>query len=85
MRTLTGSLCLALWLAAPSAAADLAGLMRDLKAKEVVLGTSEKTNPEVQLEQFALAWGMATAETGSSRPLSVRIIGPQVEMKYDLE
>ena len=63
----------------------IATAARDLKAKEVVLGTSEKTNPEVQLEQFALAWGMATAETGSSRPLSLRIIGPQVEMKYDLE
>src|SRR5262249_28367359 len=34
MRSLTGSLCLALWLAAPSAAADLDGLMRDLKSKD---------------------------------------------------
>jgi hypothetical protein len=63
----------------------IATAARDLAAKEVVMGTSEKTSPEVQLEQFAIAWGMATAEAGSSRPLSVRIIGPQVEMKYDLE
>src|SRR5713101_4349725 len=34
MRTLSGSLCIALWLASPSAAADLVGLMRDLKAKD---------------------------------------------------
>ncbi|HEV8292559.1 MAG TPA: APC family permease [Tepidisphaeraceae bacterium] len=63
----------------------IATAARDLKAKEVVLGASEKTSAEVQLEQFAIAWGMATVEAGSSRPLSVRIIGPQVEMKYDLE
>src|SRR5262249_7674860 len=34
MRTLAGSLCVALWLASPSAAADLEGLLRDLKAKD---------------------------------------------------
>jgi hypothetical protein len=63
----------------------IATAARDLAARQVVMGTSEKTTPEVQLEQFAIAWGMAAAEGGSSRPLTVRIIGPQSEMKYDLE
>src|SRR5207247_6175298 len=40
----------------------IATAARDLKAKEVVLGTSEKTTPDVQLEQFALAWGMAGSD-----------------------
>ena len=62
----------------------IATAARDLSAKEVVLGVSEKTSPEVQLEQFAIAWGMAAAEA-ASRPLSVRIVGPNVEMKYDME
>ncbi|HEV8605939.1 MAG TPA: amino acid permease [Tepidisphaeraceae bacterium] len=63
----------------------IATAARDLNAREVVLGTSEKSSAEVQLEQFAIAWGMAAAEGKSSRPLTVRIIGPQVEMKYDME
>jgi hypothetical protein len=63
----------------------IATAARDLAAKEVVMGCSEKTSPEVQLEQFAMAWGMAAAEVKSVRPLSVRIIGPNVELKYDVE
>jgi amino acid transporter len=61
---------------------------RDLKATEVVLGVSEKANAEEQLEQFALAWGSATAEMAPGEPipqLTVRILGPQVEMKYEME
>ncbi len=61
---------------------------RDLKATEVVLGVSEKVHAEEQLEQFALAWGSATAEMapGEEIPkLTVRILGPQVEMKYEME
>ncbi len=58
---------------------------RDLQASEVVLGVSEAVQAETQLEQFALAWGTATAEPGSSRPLTVRILGPQVEVKYEME
>src|SRR5215475_7338731 len=34
MRTLAGSLCVALWLASPSAAADVMGLLSDLKSKD---------------------------------------------------
>jgi amino acid transporter len=61
---------------------------RDLRATEVVLGVSEKIHAEEQLEEFALAWGSATAEMapGEAIPkLTVRILGPQVEMKYEME
>ncbi len=61
---------------------------RDLKATEVVLGVSEKVHAEEQLEQFAMAWGTATAEIPSSElptNFAVRVIGPQVEMKYTME
>ena len=61
---------------------------RDLKATEVVLGVSEKLHAEAQLEQFALAWGSATANTpaGERAPkMTVRIVGPSVEMKYEME
>ena len=40
---------------------------------------------ETQIEQFALAWGTATAEPGTSRPLTVRIIGPQMEVTCEME
>jgi hypothetical protein len=63
----------------------IARAARDLHATEVVLGVSEKVHAEEQLEQFALAWGSVTAETaGEEPPLTVRILGPQVEMKYEL-
>ncbi|HZK82063.1 MAG TPA: APC family permease [Humisphaera sp.] len=58
---------------------------RDLNATEVVLGVSEKYLAEEQLEQFALAWGSATADPGVSSKMTVRILGPQIEMKEELE
>jgi amino acid transporter len=61
---------------------------RDLKATEVVLGVSEKVHAEDQLEQFALAWGSAMAEMAPGEvapPMTVRILGPQVEMKFEME
>ena len=58
---------------------------RDLLASEIVLGVSEAVQAETQLEQFALAWGTATSEPGTSRPLKVRIIGPNVEMKFEMD
>ena len=61
---------------------------RDLRATEVVLGVSEKIHAEEQLEQFALAWGSAIGDMpeGVEAPdMTVRILGPQVEMKYDLQ
>jgi len=38
---------------------------RDLNAGEVVLGVSEKVHAEMQLEQFAMAWGAAMASSPS--------------------
>jgi hypothetical protein len=66
----------------------IATAARDLKANEVVLGVSEKVMAETQLEQFALAWGSATADpmfSAIASDMTVRIIGPQVEMKYQMD
>ncbi|MDP9172256.1 MAG: APC family permease [Planctomycetota bacterium] len=66
----------------------IATAARDLKANEVVLGVSEKMHAEMQLEQFALAWGSATADpmyAQIAKDMTVRILGPQVEMKYQME
>ncbi|MBV8782269.1 MAG: amino acid permease [Phycisphaerae bacterium] len=64
----------------------IARAARDLAATEVVLGVSEIVHAEEQLEQFALAWGTATAETPDiGNPVTVRIVGPQVEMKCEME
>jgi hypothetical protein len=57
---------------------------RDLKAREVVLGVSEKSDTDVQLEQFALAWGMAMAESSAPPPLSIRIVGSQGDIRFEL-
>ena len=63
----------------------IARAARDLKAVEVVLGVSQQMHAEEQLEQFALAWGSAIAEIhGEEPPLTVRIIGPQVEIKVEM-
>jgi nucleotide-binding universal stress UspA family protein len=61
---------------------------RDLRATEVVLGVSQTVHAEEQLEQFALAWGSAIGDMpqGASVPdMTVRILGPQVEMKYEMQ
>jgi len=66
----------------------IATAARDLKANEVVLGVSEKMHADVQLEEFALAWGSATADPSYAqiaKDMTIRIVGPQVEMKYQLE
>jgi hypothetical protein len=56
-----------------------------LQAEEVVLGVSERVHAETQLEQFALAWGTATADPAyANQPLKVRILGPQVEVKSEM-
>jgi nucleotide-binding universal stress UspA family protein len=62
----------------------IATAARDLQAKEVVLGASEKSGTDVQLEQFAMAWGMAVAEQPTTQPLRIRIIGGRGEVAYDL-
>ncbi len=53
----------------------IATAARDLKAREVVLGTSEKTTTDVQLEQFAMAWGIATADVPAQPLTSVLLAG----------
>jgi hypothetical protein len=62
----------------------IATAARDLQASEVVLGTSEKSSPDVQLEQFAMAWGMATSETGAEQPLTIQIVGEKSAVTYEL-
>jgi hypothetical protein len=60
---------------------------RDLRATEIVLGVSEKMHADLQLEQFALAWGSATADPCHSvwaDEMTIRIVGPQVEMRYQM-
>jgi len=66
----------------------IATAVRDLGVTEVILGVSEKQYAEAQLEQFAMAWGSATADAqfkSEARQLIVRIVGPQVEMRYELQ
>ncbi len=66
----------------------IATAARDLNATEVILGVSEKVYAETQLEQFAMAWGSATADPQYAdirSKMTVRIVGPQVEMKYEME
>jgi hypothetical protein len=66
----------------------IATTARDLHAREVVLGVSEYMHGETQLEQFAMAWGSATADPQYAAivdQLTVRIIGPQLELKYQME
>lgn len=56
---------------------------RDLKAKQVVLGASGKSSADVQLEQFAIAWGMATG-ADAEQPLTIRVIGEEIDVSYEL-
>jgi hypothetical protein len=61
----------------------IATAARDLGATDLVMGASQKTTPDVQLEQFALAWGMATSES-SAGALNIRIIGEKEEIRFEL-
>jgi amino acid transporter len=63
----------------------IATAARDLGATEVVLGTSEKASADVQMEQFALAWGMAGADASPLSGLLVRILGAGTEVRHALE
>src|SRR6185436_1868155 len=56
---------------------------RDLGAKEVVLGSSEKSSSDVQLEHFAIAWGMAISDAGA-RSISIRILGATEDIRFEL-
>jgi amino acid transporter len=54
----------------------------EIGAEEIVVGRSEQVSPEVQLERLALAWGFAAK--GSGRTITVRIVWPQHELKYEI-
>jgi len=62
----------------------IATAARDLGAGEVVLGASEKSPTDVQLEQFAVAWGIAAGERSASQLLKIRIIGENEQVAYEL-
>jgi len=54
----------------------IATAARDLGAADVILGTSEKSSVDVQMEQFALAWGMASAQSAAApQPITLHVIG----------
>jgi hypothetical protein len=61
----------------------IARAARSLQARELVMGSSEKISADVQMEQFALAWGIASSE-GTAVPLNLRIIGEQDETQVEL-
>jgi len=65
----------------------IATVARDLKASQVVLGSSEKSSADVLLEQFALAWGMANSGGGGGGPgegLTIRIADRHGDVAFDL-
>jgi amino acid transporter len=62
----------------------IATAARDLHARELVLGASEKSSIDVQLEQFALAWGMAMSEGAGHDALAIRIIGKETEARWEM-
>ena len=59
----------------------IATAARDLGASAVVLGVSEKASPDLQVEQFAIAWGMATAGLARAPRLVVRVVGPGTDVQ----
>lgn len=54
----------------------------DLGANEIVLGRSGRTNPEVQLEKLAMAWGFVAAE--KPHRIVLRVAWPQKEIKFEI-
>ncbi len=60
----------------------MARVAYDLGAQELVMGKSAKYSPEVQMEQFAVAWGAVRPTHG--HPLRIRIIWDGSEYKEDI-
>ncbi len=54
----------------------------DLNVQEIILGKSEKTSVEVQVEKFTFAWGYITAH--NPRKITVRVVWESSEYKYVL-
>jgi len=62
----------------------IATVAREVGATEVVLGTSAKSSTDRLLEQFAIAWGMAGGNNGDGRPLVIRVVGNDEDVRYEL-
>jgi hypothetical protein len=62
----------------------IATAARDLRAQEVVMGVSEKGDTDFQVEQFAVAWGMASADSPREQPLGIRIVGETTDVRFEL-
>ena len=60
----------------------IATVARNLKAKEVVPGSSGKTSTDDQLERFAMTWGMANSGE-AAEPVTIRIVGEAEEVRFD--
>jgi amino acid transporter len=58
---------------------------RDVHASEIVLGVSQKMHADTQMEQFALAWGSAICEKPAAVPVTVRILGPDTDLRCSLD
>lgn len=54
----------------------------DLNVQEIILGKSEKTSVEIQVEKFTFAWGYITAR--NPRKVTVRVVWESSEYKYVL-
>lgn len=54
----------------------------DLNVQEIIIGKSEKTSVEIQVEKFTFAWGYVTAR--DPRKVTVRVIWENSEYKYVL-
>lgn len=54
----------------------------DLGVQEIILGKSEKTSVEVQVEKFTFAWGYITARNPGK--VIIRVVWGNSEMKYVL-
>lgn len=54
----------------------------DLGCQEIVVGRSGKTRPEIQLEKLAMAWGHVSA--GNPRPVTIYVVWPQNELRFEL-
>jgi hypothetical protein len=54
----------------------------DLNVLEIILGKSEKTSVEIQVEKLTFAWGYITAH--NPRKITVRVVWENSEYKYVL-
>jgi hypothetical protein len=60
----------------------MAQAAHDLNARELVVGKSAKTLPEIQMEQIALAWGSIRRPEGQR--LQIRILWDGAEFKEEI-